>query len=265
MEAPLRDSSLDYRTYWLQGGQYYARRGLGAVPCGLPMDKLQSIPEDDRLILLEEAEADPGFCARVAKCMATQPDWAHRISASAKEAIANELDPSRYPARKGSWPKLRARTRSLLVGVKKGVEDAAAALSFEQKMAVVRKVAAGTAIPKPASGLSGLGQWDIIGNLIGTVANVGASIYSANVTANAQRDIAQMQADSAMRSANAQIAMANAQAAINAAQGQVGANPLSSVVSSITSGTIAGVPAWLPLAAGAALLMYFMGRGQASW
>ena len=269
MEAPLRDSSLDYRTYWLQGGQYYSRRGLGASEaCVLPEDKLSSIPEDDRQVILEETAANPAFCAAVAKCMATQPDWAHRISASAKQALANEIDPTKYPERKGTWPALRARARDLLNSAKDQAATAVSKMTFDQKVAVVKKIAAGTIIPKAAPGLSGLGQWDIIGSLIGTAANIGAAVYSANVTASAQRDIAQMQTDQAIQSAQAQMAVANAQAAIAQANAQMSSSPISSVAASITSGvsalttgTVAGLPAWVPLAAGGVLIAYFLGKG----
>jgi hypothetical protein len=269
MEAQLRDSSLDYRTYWLQDGQYYSRRGLGASEaCVLPEDKLNSIPEDDRQVILEETNADPAFCAAVAKCMATQPDWAHRISASAKQAIANEIDPTKYPERKGTWPRLRARTQDLLKSAKDQASSDVSKLTFDQKVAVVKKIAAGAVLPKSAPGLGSLGQWDIIGSLIGTAANIGAAVYSANVTASAQRDIAQMQTDQAIQSAQAQMAVANAQAAIAAANAQMSSNPLSSAaaaitsgVSAVTTGTVAGIPAWIPLAAGAMTLAYFAGKG----
>lgn len=224
MVSAIRDSSLDYRTYWLQGGQYYERRpleGLGAA-CELPADKLRQIPEADRKVLLDEATADAAFCKKIAKCMATQPDWAHAISTSAKQAIVNELDPSRFKGSSGMWPKLRERVRILVEEV--------------SRMAAKGKVPVAA---KSLSGLGELGQWDIIASLVGSVAGAATSIYTTGVQSRAAVDAQRDQANAAIRAAQAQMDAINAANAMQAASGQSSA---SSALSTITSATVAGIP-----------------------
>jgi len=241
MVSAIRDSSLDYRTYWLQGGQYYERRGLGAAEaCVLPADKLAEIPEADRKVLLDEVNADPLFCKRVALCMATYPDWGHRIAASAKEAVVNEMDPTRFKNRAGMWPKLRETVRTLVENVTKMVAQG--------KFPVAAKRTAGL------SGLSGLGQWDIIGSIVGAVAQVGvaaAGVYQAGVT---QRSVVDQQRDQA----NAAIAAAQAQMnAINAAGAMQTANASINPISALTSATVAGIPVLALAIPAIGLIIYF--------
>lgn len=219
---------------------------LGDI-CRLPPEKVAQIPEPDRQVVLDEAAADPAFCRAIVRCMETRPDWAHVISASAKEAVENEIDPKKHPGRRGSWPRLRARVRELAREIPQVAREAAAQLTLPQVMQVVRRIAERGAPDRGNSRLGNLGQWDIIGSLVGTLANTASSVYSAVVTANAQKSIAQMQADAAMQGAQAQIAMANAQAAIQAAQSNI--NPLSS--------TIGGIPAWAIIVPAVGAAIYF--------
>ena len=244
MLATMRDTSRDYDTYWLRDGLAYSRTStLGAITCVLPPEKLAQIPEDDRRILLEETAADPLFCGKVAELMATDPDWAHKVSASAKEAAAIELDPSRRDGPKKAWPLLRARVRDLANAIAQQARSLAAKLTPAERLAVVRQIATGRfRAPAPLRGLGELGQWDIIGSLVGSLATAGANLYGAKVTADAQEDIAKLQASSAMQGAQAQMAIASANAAIAQAQAQV-----SSPIAALTSSTIAGVPVIVPV------------------
>lgn len=257
----MRDSSKDYRTYWIRDGLYYGvDRGLGAMPCTLPKDKIAGIPEDDRTILLEETDADPDFCRQIAALMAKDPDWVHTISRSAKAAAENELNPAK--GRKGGWPKLRARVRELLAHVASQAVAAARQLTPEQRFYVIKQLAGGKpALKKPSvSGLGDLGQWDIIGALVGNLVSAGAGVYGSVVTADAQKDLAKLQANSAMQNAQAQMAIANANAAIASAQAQI-SSPISSAVSALTSGTVAGIPVIIPISLAAAVALYFaLGR-----
>lgn len=226
MLAVMRDSSLNYRTYWLRNGQYYGRDNLGnaAPACALPLDKLSQIPEEDRQIVIEEANADPAFCQMVLRCMATRPDWAHIISTSAKEAIVNELDPSVYGKRAGMWRMLRLRLNALLHDVPGLLKK------LEERKASGR-------------GLAGLGQWDIIGNLVGAIGGAAASIYGAKLTSDTQKDLAKIQADAAMKAAQAQMATLQAQQAMNP-------------VASLMSASVAGIPLLPVLAVGGAALYF---------
>lgn len=239
MIAAIRDSSLDYRTYWLQGGQYYEQRGLGAAPaCALPIEKLRQIPEDDRKILLEEANADPEFCRKVLRCMSTRSDWGHLIAKSAKEAIANEMDPSKFRNRAGMWPKLRERSRFL-------VEEVSRAMAQGMVPVAVR----------PMSGLSGLGQWDILASLVGTIGSAAVNVYGAGVTSRAQIDAQRDQANAAIAAAQAQMNAINAANAMQAAQAS--SNPISSAVSTLTSATVAGIPLIALAIPAIGLIIYF--------
>jgi hypothetical protein len=249
MKSNVRDSSLDYRTYWLQGGQYYSRRGLGSTDavCTLPADKLAQIPEADRKILIDEVNADPAFCAKVARAMATLPDWGHQIAASAKEAIANEMDPSKFRNRAGMWPKLRARAQALVEAVSTAMAQGKVPVSATPRL----------------SGLGDLGQWDIIASLVGSVVTAGANVYGATVTANAQQTIARQQAQAAMQAAQANIAMSNAATAMQSANAAM--NPISSVLAPVSTalqtlatGSIAGIPLLAFPAVG--LIIYFANK-----
>jgi hypothetical protein len=237
MVAAIRDSSLDYRTYWLQGGQFYSRRGLGeaAPSCSLPIDKLRQIPEADRAVLIEEVNADPAFCAKVARCMATNPNWGHVIAASAKEAIANEMNPSKFPHRAGMWPKLRARAQFL-------VEEVSRAMA-QGKVPVAAR---------PMSGLGDLGQWDIIASLVGTIGTAATSIYSAGVTSRAQIDAQRDQANAAIAAAQAQMNAINAANAMQAVT-----SPVASAVSRIASAEVAGIPLLALAIPAIGLIIYF--------
>lgn len=223
MVAAMRDSSLDYRTYWLQDGQYYSRRGLGAVDCSLPPDKLAQIPDGDRQVLIDECAADPAFCARVARCMTKNPNWGHVIATSAKEAIANEMNPSAFPERAGTWPRLRARARQLVDAV--SVEFAKGYVPIPMKK---------------LSGLGGLGQWDIIASLVGTIGTAAANVYMGGVQNRAQVDLQRDQANAAIAAAQAQMNAINAAGGMNATIAS--ANPISSVIQTVTSATVAGIP-----------------------
>src|SRR5574339_485876 len=175
MLAAMRYTSLDYRTYWLRNGQCYVRDNLGesAPACAIPIDKLAQIPAEDRQIVIDEANADPAFCEKLVRLMSTNADWAHLVAKSAKEAIVNELDPSRFGHRGGQWRKLRERLRAILKDVP----------GLVQKL---EKYRAENRAP-------GLGQWDIIGSLVSAVGGAAASIYSTKLQSDAQRDIQQMQ------------------------------------------------------------------------
>jgi hypothetical protein len=249
----MRDSSKDYRTYWIRNGLYYGvDRGLGDAGAALPQDKLSKIPADDRQILVEETDADPAFRALVIRLMATDPQWDHNIAASAKAAAENEINPSK--GRKGGWPRLRARVRDLVQSVATQAAEAASKLTPQERFQTVKAMSTGKIKVKPPamSGLGDLGQWDIIGSLVGNLVGVGAGIYGATVTADAQKDIAKLQATSAMQNAQAQIAISNANAAIAAAQANI-LDPIGSTISTLATSTVAGVPVIIPIGAAIAI------------
>lgn len=224
----MRDSSADYRTYWLQDGQYYSKmKNLGdSAPCVLPADKVAQIPEADRKAILIETSADPVFCAKIARVMTSDPDWVHTIVNSAKRAIANEMNRNLFPESRGTWPKLREMARNL-------VDDVSAAVRVGRAPLAVKSVSG-------LGGLGNLGQWDIIAGLVGSIGGAAANVYGASVTARAQESIARTQANAAIQAAQANMAIVNAQTAMQNAQASM--NPVSSAFSAITSANIAGIP-----------------------
>jgi len=252
----MRDTSKDYRTYWIRNGEWYGKAGnLGAMEaCRIPPGILKQIPEPDRQLIIEEANADSRFCRELVN-IAGRPGWEHEISRSAKCAILNEIDPSKCKDSAGKWGRLRAKFQNLVKDVPAQIERAVAAMPLAEKLAVVRRIAAGQSLVPAVSGLGELGQWDIIGSLVGNVATAGANIYTAKITTDAQRDIAKLQATAAMRDAQTQMALQSAQASIGAAKtAQAG---MFGPISSMASASIGGIPLMIVIPV-AGLLLYFV-------
>ena len=67
----------------------------------------------------------------------------------------------------------------------------------------------------------GLGQWDVVGNIVGTLTQAGASIYGAKLQAKAQEDIAKIEAQA--RQAEARAVEAQAEAKKKEAEAQLAA------------------------------------------
>jgi len=252
MVSSIRDSSLDYRTYWLQGGQYYGRRGLEGLDaaCELPMDKLRGFSEEERKAIVDEADADSAFCKQVAKCLETDPDCSRKISRSMREAVANELDPSRFKNRSGTWPILRKKVRSIVEEAAPAIEKAVESMPFKKKIEIIKAIASGRKIATNLSGLGNLG--DIFSSIIDGI----GGYFGSRVTASAQRDIATTNANAAINLANAQITIANANAAIAAAQERI-SNPISSAISTLTTSTVAGIPIIIPILGAIGVGLYF--------
>lgn len=202
---------------------------------------------DDRALIEEEAATDPVFAKRLKVTLAF-PDGEKRIAISARKAIVNELNPDLYPETCGLWKRLRFVVRDLM----QFVGDSVHGIELE---AAIRKEAVSR-----LSGLGDLGQFEIIGQLIGAVANV----YSARIQSSAAKEIAseqlaaqmaQIQAQESM--ARAQTAMANAQIAQTGAPGQAAsaasslatnvASAASNMIDTISQPVVAGIPLWVIL------------------
>jgi hypothetical protein len=251
--ATMRDTSLDQNTYWLRDGLYYGRSKFLGAATPIPEGQLAKIPADDRQILIDETNADPDFGVAVGRLMSSDPDWIHTLGASAKAAIQNEIDPSK--GRKGGWPLLRARVRDLVRSAAAQAVQTARSLTPEQRFAEVKRLGASARQQSPAvHGLGALGQFDIIASLVGNMATLGANIYGATVTADAQKDIAKIQASEAMQTASAQMAIANANAAIANAQNAI--SPVANALSTLSTSTVAGVPVLAPVLALIGLGLY---------
>ena len=258
MLAAMRDTSEDYRTYWIRDGMYYGKaRNLGAAPCTLPADKLAQIPVADRALLLDEVKGNPAFCEKVVNCMATHSDWARRISFAAKEAIVNEFDPSKFKNRRGTWPKLRAHAQKLAEAASTAIRNQISSMTLDQKVSAIRQISAGKNPTAPRlSGLGNLGFFDLLGSVITAAGN----LYTTDLIADTNKDIAKIQANASMQTIAAQQSIANAQAAIAAAQTQQAAiqNPVGAAISTFTTSTVGGIPVLAIVAAGGLAIWYVL-------
>lgn len=243
----MRDSSADYRTYWLQGGQYYSKmRNLGdPAACELPADKLAQFSDLERKAILDEAAGNPGLCRKLYSIMTKNPNWKRVIESSMRSAVANALNHRIGEA--GPWRKLQETAKAMVDRAFSEVDQKVNSLTLGQKMQVIQSIATAG---KPT--LSGIGLGDIFSDLIGGVAD-----YFGNRTiARAQESIARTQANATIAVANAQMSVAQANAAIVAAQERI-SSPISSVVSTLTSTTVAGVPILIPILGAVGLALWF--------
>lgn len=171
----------------------------------------------DADLISEEARSDPAFGQKIVS-MLRQPGGERLLSISARKAMANQFNPKLYPESRGQWGVLRRRAVALAEAMPGMVDKIVAKMPLSEKMDAVRAIAQGEQPRMVVAGMGELGQFEIIGSLISTVAGVGGSIYNAKVTASAQQDIAKIQANAAIQGAQAQMAVANAQAAIEQAK-----------------------------------------------
>ncbi|MDD5305481.1 MAG: hypothetical protein PHS14_20465 [Elusimicrobia bacterium] len=205
---------------------------------------------NDRDIALveQESKANPAFGRKLSSIL-RQPGGERDLSIWARKVIANQLNPRMYPETKGEWPVLRRQTTAIAESMPSIVEKLVERMPLSEKMAAVRAIADGDTPQLVMAGLGDLGQFEIIGSLIGAAAGAASSIYGARVTASAQKDIAKIQANAAMQSASAQVAIANAQAAITQAQAKQAEQLAVAASSSSPAGFLTqdiggGVPGW---------------------
>lgn len=241
----------------------------------LPITAVVQFGETDRRQIAEEMAANPRFGAWLAATL-REPDGERQVALSAQKAIANEFNPALYPASRGQWLTLRKRALELARDLPEIVGREIERLPFPAKMQMVRAIAAGhePVLRLGLSGMGDLGQFEIIGSLVSSIVGAASTVYSARVTASAQKDIAKIQATAAMKDLETQQTIANAQAAINQAkatqataeakkaeialtQSQVG--PPGSLTEVLSRPVVAGIPVWaFPLAGLIGLVVYLM-------
>lgn len=240
-------------------------------------DVLALFSELDRRVIHEELAQETPF-AVVLRTMLRQPNAPVLVSQSMRRAIVNEMNPAQFPHAKGQWVILRKRMADLLRDIPAMIEKEVARLPLEKKLEVVRAIAADYE-PQVELGstLSDLGLFDVLGPIISSVAGAASSVYSAKVTADAQKEIAKLQAQAAMKDLETQMAIAKASQAISAAQaaqaqsqaqaaqqtgvpGLPGAAPTAGRV--LTQDIGGGIPLWtVPVAlGGVGLVLYFILR-----
>lgn len=192
--------------------------------------------QDDQTLLMEEAASDPVFAKRLKTTLA-HPDGEKRVTMSARRAIVNELNPNLYPETRGLWRRLRFIVRDLIDFTSNSIRQG----NVEGKIRsdAVRRL----------QGLGDLGQWEILGQVVGAVVQAGSSVYTSYNQAETARKLQQMQIDAQMRAIQSQETIARAQAAMAASQAQQAASlaPAQSAVTSVVdavSTPIMGVPLW---------------------
>ena len=194
---------------------------------------------DDRALILEEAKGDPVFARKLEKTFSL-PDAEKKIAMSARKAVVNEFNPSLYPETRGLWKKLRATVQDLVRFTGETVRGS----DFKDQ---IRRQAV-----RNLSGLGDLGQWEIIGSIVGAVAGAASNIYTSNLQADTAKKIQQMQIDAQMQQIQVQQNIAKLQAAEAAQQAAVSpvsnvAKNVQSAVSNVTetlSQSVGGVPLW---------------------
>lgn len=233
MTTAMRDSSTDYRTYWLQDGQYYSKmRNLGETSaCELPADKLAQFSGSERKVILDEVSSNPALCQNLHSLMTRNPNWKNVVDTSMRLAVANALDRSRGSA--GPWRKLQETVRTTVDEAFSSADQKVAAMTLGQKIQIAQAIAASG---REGSALSGLE--DVFGSLFSGISDY----FGSKVLASAQKDIAKTQANAAIQVANSQVSIAQANAAIAAAQERI-----SSPIAALTSTTIAGIPIIVPI------------------
>lgn len=249
---------------------------------------MEAVTDLDRRLIAEEIDANPSFGKKLAAVLPL-PGGERLVALSAKKAIANEFDSNLFPESRGQWLTLRKRAVQLARALPEIVEKEIDRLPFQTKMEMVRSIARGerpTIAVGTIQGMGELGQFEVIGSLISSIAGAASSIYGAKVTSSAQKDIAKIQAETAMKDLNTQMAIANAQQAINQAkvaqaaaeaqkieaqtaqikaqtqqvQEQTKQAEVGTVVGTLTKDIGGGVPLWvLPMALGVlGLVLYFV-------
>jgi hypothetical protein len=223
---------------------------------------------DDRRLIAAEAAADPAF-ARKLSAMLSLPDGEKRVVMYARKAVLNELNPASYVETRGQWPKLRKAVSLLISELPRAITDAVDRMPADKRGEAISKIEK-TGDVAGILGLGDLGQFEIIGQLIGVVAGAATSIYNAHLQTTTQKQIADMQLQANMAQikaqedmAQAQIAISNAQIAqalkatlpapiASAAQSVISAlpaalqGPVGSVISAISTDVGGGIPLWLP-------------------
>lgn len=218
---------------------------------------------DDRTLIKREAQADPRL-AKVVAVMLREPDGERKVAEFAKAAVLNELNPKLFPETKGYWNLLRNSIRKVTEEMPRAIAATVARMTPEERAQAVKDVEAGrvpTFNPKMLGELGDLGQFEIIGSLVGSLVQAGASAYGAYVTNSTQRQIANMQLQAQQAQLNAQMDMARAQQAIAAAQAQQSIIPEAiqqpvQAVASALSTDIGGMPLWFIAILGFFVLKY---------
>ncbi|MGH8895483.1 MAG: hypothetical protein ACRDZ4_00325 [Egibacteraceae bacterium] len=238
-----------------------------------PPEVMARASDLDRRLIADEVRESAAFGKRLATMLA-RPGGEQLVVLSAKKAVANEFNPRLFPESRGEWTALRRRALAVVRAIPDIVEKEIDKLPFARKMQMVHAIARGEqpVLEARLPGMGDLGFLDIVLGLAGTLAGAASNIYSASITASAQKQIAAMQAKVAQQDIDAQMAIVQAQQAINAAKvaqaqqaavaaGAVPAAP-GGFVQTLTADVGIGIPLWGLIAgvAGLGLVLYLKFR-----
>ena len=224
----------------------------------VPQELLLSFPESDRLLIVEEAMADPAFGEQLSQVL-SQPEGVKAVALCLRRAIANEMDPKLYPESRGMWPKARKTISRLAVEMPDIIEKELARLPLETLTEMLNMVAEGRS--PFAVAVSGMGAGEFgWGSLFGSLIEAGAGIFEKKLDNAAQIKMVNLQSSAAAATLDAQTKIANAQLAIANAQAT------QATESSVLTKDIGGVPFWViptvVVAAGMGIIIYFKTRNR---
>jgi hypothetical protein len=201
-----------------EGVEPMLREGVGALGAlASEPQQFRLFPAIDQRQILEEVEANPSFGAWIKK-MLHRHGGAQAISESARRAALNELDGRSFPESKGKWITLRRRLRGLVDEIPAAIRRQVEGMTLAEKTDALRAMVRGDvriSLGQTDAAASGGNVW---GNLLGTVIQSAAGIYSAKLQADTQKQVNKIQTQSANTQAAYQSQIAQAQAALEAAK-----------------------------------------------
>jgi hypothetical protein len=214
---------------------------------------LLNFPESDRLLIIEEAMADPAFGDQLSQVL-SQEGGVKAVALCMRHAVVNEMNPRLYPESKGMWPVLRKTVVAVAQSMPDIVEKELAKLPLETLTEMLKMVAAGRS-PFVVS-VSGMGLFDL-GSLFGSLIEAGAGIFEKKLAGATAVKIEGIKAGGAAATMDAQARIAEAQKAI--AEAQAASAPTAANILSADIGM--GVPFWavaVPAILVAGVSIYFV-------
>ena len=199
-------------------------------------EQLLHFPESDRLLIIEEAMADPAFGDQLSKVL-SQPEGAKAVALSMRHAVVNEMNQRLYPESKGEWPVLRKTVVAVAKSMPDIVQKELEKLPLETLTEMLKMVAAGQS--PFAVAVSGMGVFDL-GSLFGSLIEAGGSIFEKKLAGAAAVKIEGIKAGAAVATMDAQAKIAEAQRAI--AEAQAASAPTAANILSAEVGM--GIPLW---------------------
>jgi hypothetical protein len=199
---------------------------------------LLNFPESDRLLITEEAMADPAFGEQLSQVL-SQEGGVKAVALCMRHAVVNEMNPRLYPESKGMWPVLRKTVVAVAKSMPEIVEKELARLPLETLTEMLKMVAEGKSPFSVAVSGMGAGEFGW-GSLFGSLIEAGAGIFEKKLAGATAVKIEGIKAGGAAATMDAQARIAEAQKAI--AEAQAASAPTAANILSADIGM--GVPFW---------------------